>query len=96
VSSTVAGLGTASAGRYTGVAPGATVYSFKTDAGVFLLNSYALRAFDWILTHPEANIRVSSNSWGSGDGGRIDDNWDRDLAQEMRSTPRSRGRAQPT
>lgn len=68
VSSTVAGLGTASAGRYTGVAPGATVYSFKTDAGAFLLNSYALRAFDWILTHPEANIRVSSNSWGSGDG----------------------------
>lgn len=72
VSSTIAGLGAASAGRFTGVAPGATVYSFKTDAGVFLLDSHALRAFDWILTHPEANIRVSSNSWGSGDGTTYD------------------------
>jgi serine protease AprX len=42
--------------------------SFKTDAGAVLLNSWALRVFDWILTHPEAGIRVSSNSWGSGDG----------------------------
>jgi serine protease AprX len=68
VSSTIAGSGAASGGRYTGVAPGATVHSFKTDAGAVLLNSWALRVFDWILTHPEANIRVSSNSWGSGDG----------------------------
>jgi serine protease AprX len=68
VSSTIAGLGTASGGRFKGVAPGATIYSFKTDAGAVLLDSYALRAFDWIVTHPEAKIRVSSNSWGSGDG----------------------------
>jgi serine protease AprX len=68
VSSTIAGSGAASGGRYLGVAPGATVHSFKTDAGAVLLNSWALRVFDWILTHPEANIRVSSNSWGSGDG----------------------------
>jgi serine protease AprX len=68
VSSTIAGIGAMSAGRYTGVAPGATIYSFKTDVGAFLLDSWALRAFDWILSHPEANIRVSSNSWGSGDG----------------------------
>lgn len=68
VSSTIAGSGAASGGRYVGVAPGATVHSFKTDAGLFLLNSWALRVFDWILTHPEAGIRVSSNSWGSGDG----------------------------
>ncbi|HEX2883276.1 MAG TPA: S8 family serine peptidase [Candidatus Limnocylindria bacterium] len=68
VSSTIAGTGAASAGRYVGVAPGASVHSFKTDAGAVLLNSWALRVFDWILTHPEANIRVSSNSWGSGDG----------------------------
>ena len=68
VSSTIAGSGAASAGRYAGVAPGATVHSFKTDAGAVLLNSWALRVFDWILTHPEAGIRVSSNSWGSGDG----------------------------
>jgi serine protease AprX len=68
VTSTIAGSGAASAGRYAGVAPGAQVHSFKTDAGAVLLNSWALRVFDWILTHPEANIRVSSNSWGSGDG----------------------------
>ncbi|HEV8536649.1 MAG TPA: S8 family serine peptidase [Candidatus Limnocylindria bacterium] len=68
VSSTIAGTGAASAGRYTGVAPGATIYAFKTDVGAVLIDSWALRSFDWILTHPEANIRVSSNSWGSGDG----------------------------
>ena len=68
VSSTIAGSGAASGGRYVGVAPGATVHSFKTDAGAFLLNSWALRVFDWILVNPQANIRVSSNSWGSGDG----------------------------
>jgi hypothetical protein len=37
---------------------------FKTDAGPFLLDSYAPASFDWILWHPEANIRVNSNSWG--------------------------------
>ncbi len=68
VSSTIAGSGAASGGRYLGVAPGATVHSFKTDAGPFLITSWALRVFDWILTNPQANIRVSSNSWGSGDG----------------------------
>jgi serine protease AprX len=68
VSSTIAGSGAASGGRYVGVAPGAQVHSFKTDAGAVLLDSWALRVFDWILTHPETNIRVSSNSWGSGDG----------------------------
>jgi len=68
VSSTIAGLGAASAGRYTGVAPGAKITSFKTDVGAFLLTSWALGSFDWILSHPEKGIRVSSNSWGSGDG----------------------------
>lgn len=68
VASTVGGLGTASGGRYKGMAPGCTIYSFKTDAGAFLLDSWALASFDWILAHPEENIRVSSNSWGSGDG----------------------------
>ncbi len=68
VSSTIAGLGAASGGRYAGVAPGAKITSFKTDAGAVLLTSWALGAFDWILAHPEKGIRVSSNSWGSGDG----------------------------
>ncbi len=68
VASTIAGLGTASEGRFTGVAPGATITSFKTDAGAFLVDSFILASFDWILDHPEKNIRVSSNSWGCCDG----------------------------
>jgi serine protease AprX len=64
VSSIVGGLGTASGGRFTGVAPGAHITMFKTDAGPFLLDSYALASFDWILSHPEAKIRVQTNSWG--------------------------------
>lgn len=72
VSSTIAGTGAASGGRFKGAAPGATVYSFKTDVGAVLLDSWALASFDWILAHPEANIRVSSNSWGSGDGTTYD------------------------
>ena len=69
VSSTIAGSGAASRAAATSGSPRAPpVHSFKTDAGAVLLDSWALRVFDWILTHPEANIRVSSNSWGSGDG----------------------------
>jgi len=68
VSSTIAGLGTASGGRFTGVAPGAKITAFKTDVGAFLLDSFALASFDWILSHPEKGIRVSSNSWGCCDG----------------------------
>jgi serine protease AprX len=72
VSSTIAGLGAGSAGRYTGVAPGAKITAFKTDVGAVLLNSYALASFDWILDHPEEGIKVSSNSWGSDDGADFD------------------------
>lgn len=64
VSSIVGGLGAASAGRYTGVAPGAHITMFKTDAGAVLLDSWILGSMDWILSHPSANIRVESNSWG--------------------------------
>jgi serine protease AprX len=74
VSSIIAGYGTASDGKYTGMAPGAHIYNFKTDAGAVLLNSWALGSFDWILSHPEANIRVSSNSWGCCDGEQFDRN----------------------
>jgi serine protease AprX len=68
VSSTIAGTGAASGGRFKGVAPGAKITAFKTDVGAVLLNSYALASFDWILSHPEKNIRISSNSWGCCDG----------------------------
>ncbi|HET7677436.1 MAG TPA: S8 family serine peptidase [Candidatus Limnocylindrales bacterium] len=72
VSSTIAGTGAASGGRYKGVAPGATIYSFKTDVGAVLLDSWILASFDWILDHPEAGIKVSSNSWGCCDGSDYD------------------------
>jgi serine protease AprX len=72
VSSIIGGLGTGSAGRYTGVAPGAHIQMFKTDVGAFLLDSYILASFDWILAHPEAKIRVSSNSWGCCAGADYD------------------------
>ena len=68
VSSTIAGTGAASGGRFKGVAPGAKITAFKTDVGAVLLDSYALASFDWILSHPEKNIRISSNSWGCCDG----------------------------
>lgn len=68
VSSTIAGSGAASGGRFVGVAPGAVVHSFKTDAGAVLLDGWILTSFDYILTHPELGIRVSSNSWGCCDG----------------------------
>lgn len=68
VSSTIAGSGAASGGRFVGVAPGATVHAFKTDAGAVLLDGWILASFDYILSHPELGIRVSSNSWGCCDG----------------------------
>ncbi|MDP8904687.1 MAG: S8 family serine peptidase [Chloroflexota bacterium] len=68
VASTIAGTGAASGGERKGVAPGAQIVSFKTDVGAFLLDSYILASFDWILDHPEKGIRVSSNSWGCCDG----------------------------
>lgn len=68
VSSTIAGSGAASGGRFVGVAPGATVHSFKTDAGAVLLDGWILASFDYILSHPELGIRISSNSWGCCDG----------------------------
>lgn len=83
VASTIAGLGVAATGldgdedgdadRFVGMAPGAKIYSFKTDVGAFLSGGWILASFDWILDYnaDPANaqkIRVSSNSWGCCDG----------------------------
>jgi len=83
VASTIAGLGVGATGedgdgdgdadRFVGVAPGAKIYSFKTDVGAFLSGGWILASFDWILAYnaDPANtqkIRVSSNSWGCCDG----------------------------
>lgn len=87
VASTVAGLGLGATGadgdgdgdadRFVGMAPGAKIYSFKTDAGAFLAGGWILASFDWILQHnadvaagakPGPKILVSTNSWGCCDG----------------------------
>lgn len=66
VAGTIAGLGTASEGKYTGVAPGATLVGVGTGDTLFIL--YALEGFDFVLK-PEIrdtyNVRVISNSWGT-------------------------------
>lgn len=75
VSSTIAGTGAASQGRFTGVAPSADLYVFRGGAGLSILTWYAVRAFDWIIQNGAANnIRVISNSWGGGDGENYDPN----------------------
>jgi serine protease AprX len=66
VSGTIAGLGTASEGRYTGVAPGATLLGVGTGDTIVIL--YALQGFDFVLRpdiREEYGIRVISNSWGT-------------------------------
>lgn len=69
VSSTVAGTGAASGGRFKGVAPGADLYVFKVGAGASVLTWWAARAFDWVIQNgAQHNIRVISNSWGGGGG----------------------------
>jgi serine protease AprX len=69
VSSTIAGTGAASGGKYQGVAPGADLYVFKVGAGASVFSWWAARAFDWVIANSDAhNIRVISNSWGGGGG----------------------------
>ena len=66
VAGTIAGLGSASNGRYTGVAPGASLVGVGAGDALFIL--YALQGFDFILkpeVHEAHNIRIISNSWGS-------------------------------
>src|SRR5207249_335919 len=64
VAGIAAGLGTASAGYYTGVAPGAKLVGLSTGDILFIF--WALAAIDYILDHQQAyNIKVVNNSWGT-------------------------------
>jgi serine protease AprX len=66
VAGTIAGLGTASEGRYTGVAPGSGMVGVGTGDWRVIL--YALQGFDFVLRpdiREEYNIRIISNSWGT-------------------------------
>ncbi len=64
VAGIAAGMGTASTGYYTGVAPGAKLIGIGTGDILFIF--WALAGFDYILDHRTAyNIKVVNNSWGT-------------------------------
>ncbi len=64
VAGTIGGDGTASDGRYTGVAPGADLIGIGAGDALFIL--YALEGFDYALANQdEHNIQAISNSWGT-------------------------------
>jgi serine protease AprX len=64
VAGIAAGLGTASGGYYTGVAPGAKLIGIGTGDVLFIF--WALAGFDYILDHQQQyNIKVVNNSWGT-------------------------------
>jgi serine protease AprX len=64
VAGIAAGNGTASGGKYTGVAPGASLIGIGAGDALFLF--WVLAGFDYILEHRQAyNIQVVNNSWGT-------------------------------
>jgi len=64
VAGITAALGTASAGYYKGVAPGAQLVGIGTGDVLFIF--FALAGFDYILEHrQDYNIKVVNNSWGT-------------------------------
>jgi serine protease AprX len=64
VAGIAAGLGTASNGYYTGVAPGANLIGIGTGDILFVF--WALAGFDYILDNQQQyNIKVVNNSWGT-------------------------------
>lgn len=64
VAGIAAGSGTASEGKYTGVAPGANLVGVGVGDVLFLF--WVLAGFDYILEHREAyDIQVVNNSWGT-------------------------------
>lgn len=72
VSGTIGGTGAASDGKFTGVAPGSDIISFKLGSAN-VLSWWAIQSYDWILTEgDEHNVRVVSNSWGGGGGADYD------------------------
>ena len=65
VASIAAGSGAASAGRYAGVAPGASLVGLGAADGVEMLT--ALAGYDWLLEHhAEYGVKVLNNSWADG------------------------------
>ncbi|MDQ3739944.1 MAG: S8 family serine peptidase [Actinomycetota bacterium] len=70
VASIAAGTGTASAGAYRGVAPGAGIVSLGVGDAVAIF--HALQAYDYLLAHPGLRVAAVNNSYGPTGGGRFD------------------------
>ena len=68
VAGIVAGDGSASGGRFKGVAPGADLIGYSTGEGINIF--FATQALQHIYAHPELGIDVVNNSWGTT--GRFD------------------------
>lgn len=65
VAGTVGGTGAMSGGKYEGAAPGADLIGYGSGGALFVLDG--IGGFDYAITHQtEYNIRVITNSWGSG------------------------------
>jgi serine protease AprX len=65
VAGAAAGRGTASGGRFRGIAPGADLVGIGAGDGISVFHT--VEGFDWILEHKdEYGIRVVNNSWGTG------------------------------
>ncbi|SDP64377.1 S8 family peptidase [Halobacillus aidingensis] len=64
VAGTIAGLGEASDGLYTGVAPDAKLVGIGTGEGINIL--WALEGLNYVIKHQEEyGIDIISNSWGT-------------------------------
>ena len=68
----VGGNGARSAGKYEGVAPGASLLGYGSGGALLILD--AIGGFDYALTHQfQYNIRVISNSFGSSGNFDVND-----------------------
>ena len=66
VSGIAVGDGTASGGKYRGVAPGAGLVGLSIGDGATTF--YSLQAWDYLLAHPELKVVAVNNSYGPGGG----------------------------
>ncbi|HYH82613.1 MAG TPA: S8 family serine peptidase [Longimicrobium sp.] len=67
VAGIVGGSGASSAGKYTGVAPGARLIGISTGETIAVF--WALAGFDWLIDNAaKYNIKVVNNSWGTSGG----------------------------
>ncbi|HEX8830830.1 MAG TPA: S8 family serine peptidase, partial [Longimicrobium sp.] len=72
VAGIVGGSGAASGGKYTGVAPGASLVGISTGETIVVF--WALAGFDWLIDNAaKYNIKAVNNSWGTS-GGLFDPN----------------------